>query len=307
MAQSVAKEPRTPEGSPQRLKPAMPDIKSPLHKQLATPVPSSPNRPKTPPRNILGAGSQTPGGTQRFYPLSPSRPWHSVKTSRPVSATNLRGTSAAIPPMPLPSFFLEKDTVKDVPDSELRGMLEKAVDAMDMYERSAKQFRHLANHYLLQSKLMSFENNETAQRHEVESNITKREIERLVVEFMGFSDANVDFESIRKQLKKSRQRLRDLEVLCNEKDQEIIELRRQVNAMSLNQASVNHNHNQSPSRAGPLHRIVPPINLPPPDVVPACELSPLELLASQVLSEKMQRERRPSSSSTISADSDMSS
>lgn len=284
-----------------------------------------------PPKAIALPASVATCRKTRYAPASnldsySPKPWSSAKVQS--GKVSLEHSSTTVPPLPLQTFFLTKDQVDDVPEGELRSMLTKAVECVSLYERAARQFRSVANHYLLQNKLLTIQTHEIAQRHQVETNITQREIEKLITDAVGYSDTSMDVEAVRKRLKRARQRLKDMEMLVDSKDREISDLKQQLRDIHLNSIPKQVAVQSTPVPPYPPVSVATPNRVRPPPIethgLPVSRnepLSALELLASQALNENarppavasagtspktspQKRPRRLSSSSTISACSD---
>ena len=330
--------------TPESDRPRTPELGSPLNGE---PLESSPNvitsSAVTPPTSSaadmplapslasspLAQHTMTPGRpTRSSFSGTPLRPWATVRSESRRPQFNIG--QERVPPMPLPTFFTTAAEVPTIPEAELRPSLLKAIEAKDAFERAAGRFRSLANQYFLQNKLLSIETHESAQRHEVETSITKREIERLIVEVMGYSDASSGTDQIRRKLRRTKQRLKDLEDLMAIKDKEIYDLQRRNQDLSSHAGvgpgtSTSHNNGTISSQTH-MHQHTPDKRQRPPSLSLATNLehmrthpeqreplSALEMLASQVLTDQIQhrndqeespsKRRRDSSNSTISASS----
>lgn len=314
------KRPKTPElGSPLNGEPLGSSPTVHLSSAVTPPTSSAGDRPHPPslPSSPLARQTMTPGRPQRSsFSGTPLRPWATVKPESRRPQFNIG--QERVPPMPLPTFFVSAAEVSSLPDEELRPSLIKAIEAKDAFERAAGRFRSLANQYFLQNKLLSIETHESAQRHEVETSITKREIERLIVEVMGYSDASIGTDQIRRRLRRTKQRLKDLEDLMAMKDQEIANLHRRnqdLSALASSSAVAHMHHSHSPDKKPRPPSLSIATNVGDNGNRPEQRepLSALEILASQVLSDQIQhrndhedsptKRRRHSSSSTISAPS----
>lgn len=195
---------------------------------------SSPTLNSTPASNTQHA-SFTPGQAIK-YAASPhfDRPWHSARVPSSSGRVSLRDAKPSIPPVPLATIFLTKEEVATMPEERLRSELVKALDEISMYERAANQFRSMANSYLLQNKLLTIETHESMQRHEVETNLAKKEVQRLAVDANGYSEG---VESLTRKLKRTRLRVRELETQLSDRDRELRLLKRQMQELELSRSS----------------------------------------------------------------------
>ncbi|PRT55520.1 hypothetical protein B9G98_03140 [Wickerhamiella sorbophila] len=282
---------------------ATPAQSSPIRDAQPGKLASSPVLSSSPTSKTPQSLSFTPGRTTR-YPASPhfDRPWHSTRVPSSSGRVSLRDSKPSIPPVPLATMFLRKEDIASLPDDKVRDELAKALDEVSMYERAAHQFRSMASNYLLQNKLLTIETHESMQRHEVETNLAKKEVQRLAVDANGYSEG---VESLTRKLKRTRLRVRELESQLSDRDRELRTLKRQLQDLEYTRA--------------PVLPAMKPMNEPSLTVNttlarqssanlqnPREPLSGLDILASQALDQELAqhstgpKDRRPSSSSTIS-------
>lgn len=236
--------------------------RTPYVSSLAAPTPAAIYL-SSPIRRKQHAGTMTPGRpTTKFAPGSPFKP-----RRHPHGRVSIGGAEPELPGMPLQFLFMTVEQAKEITDLNVaKETLVTALQQSDAFRRAAQQFRGLASQYIFQHRLSRIEVDENEQRHEVETSLHKREVERLVVEAMGY-EKNVDSEQIRKRLRHTRHRMHEMEAELETKDRIIQELTMQLQAVQQRFAL----------------QTAPPV-LPPPASPDSEALSPLEVLASQVLS-----------------------
>lgn len=276
---------------------------SPVRDAPSVNLASSPNLSSTPTSKTPQLLAFTPRKTTK-YPASPhfDRPWHSARVPSSSGRVSLRDAKPSIPPVPLATMFLKKEEIATLPEDKVRDELTKALDEISMYERAAQQFRSMASNYLLQNKLLTIETHESMQRHEVETSLAKKEVQRLAVDANGYSEG---VESLTRKLKRTRLRVRELESQLSDRDRELRTLKRQMQDLEFTRT--------------PVLPTMKPMNEPALTVNttlarqssanlqnPREPLSGLDILASQALDQELvqhsarSKGRRPSSSSTIS-------
>jgi hypothetical protein len=184
---------------------------------------------------------------------------------------------------------LENQELESMNEDNLRSTLIKAVRGLKDFNEAATRLKSLATHYQLQNKLLTIETHEAAQRHEVETSIVKREVDRLRIETLEAHENMSDVEVYRRRLRKAKLKLKDAADELVEKDAEIERLRRRLREYRLEREARERQESTQRSGGGggdfstPRHPRGEGENL-----------TALEMLASQVLSQQIQR---PSSSS----------
>jgi len=182
--------------------------------------------------NIPLAGTMTPGRPSLKFNPPPSP----FRATRPLGGPsnshsgqlNLK-SPVSLPILPVQTFLMTKDQAMEISDLDTaRTALVKALEQSEQYHNSAQQFRNLASQQIFQHKLLQVESDESERRFEVENSIQKREIEKLVVDIMGY-DKTASTDQIRKRLKKTKHRVREMSELLEAKDREIETLRQALN------------------------------------------------------------------------------
>ena len=227
---------------------------------------SSPIRRNKTHSAMSNLGTMTPGrpvkvggkfslGTPSFSPFKSSRRTNQGR----VSLGNTNGQELELPNMPLQFLFMTPEQVHNIEDIQtVKENLIAALEQGDAFRKAAQLFRSQASHYLFQHKLMQIENDEQEQRYEVETSIQKREVERLVVEIMGYNDKSIDTEQIRKRLKYTKHRVKEVEAQLAEKSRIIenleyqLEQANQLNQrnISMSNSSMNHPNTVNGGAAG---------------------------------------------------------
>lgn len=314
----------------------------PSLKMGGVPLPSSPYRPS---RHFGGSFGSHLGGA-----LSPGR-YNSSFTSVGSGSSFSGGAGGSslqvpaspsgrvqfdskesLPSMPLQTLLMTTEQASNVNDlGKAKELLVLAIEQSEKFRKAAQQFRNHANNLHFQQKLSQIEREETEQRHEVESSIQQREIEKLVTDIMGYSDNSIGTDQIRRKLRKTKGRLKEMEDQLEQRDSEIKELKERM-FVPPSLPNMPNMHNMpgvqgmpgvpphmpaGPGMSGPgvtfsasQHSIYesPEKRRPPPiDTQLASEqsrtepLSDLEVIASQVLSSGIQhKDHIPPPSSAIS-------
>lgn len=182
---------------------------------------------------------------------------------------------------------LGKDKVSSMPDEIVRKTLVKAVDCVKEFNEAATRLKSLATHYQLQNKLLTIETHEAAQRHEVETSIAKREVDRLRIETLEAHENMSDVEVYRRRLRKAKLKLKDAADEIAEKDNEIDRLRRRLREYRL-EREARERHDFSQQTSGNREFSTPGQRGSEGD-----NLAALEMLASQVLSQQIPRSSSP--------------
>lgn len=226
----------------------------------------------SPIRRRVPIGTMTPGRpTSRHAPHSPFK-----TPRRSHGRVSIPNDDIALPGMPLQFLFMTTDQAKEISELDAaKEALQAAIQQGETFRKAAQQFRTLASQYIFQHKLSVIEVDENEQRHEVETNIHKREIEKLMAEAVG-NDRNPVNLYAQHQLKQLSHRINELENQVTLKDQKLAKMTLDIETLQRRLAD------SRPSSISP--------NLDKPALSgPSNErLSPLEVLASQVLSHGIQ-------------------
>jgi hypothetical protein len=216
---------------------------------------------------------------------------------------SLEAVNRQVPPIPSDIddiINLTEDDMGTMTEEAAKTALKRAVDVVEQLLASLKSFQSLISQYQLQNKLLTIETHEAAQRHEVENNIVKREVDRLRIETLGSADKSSEAETSRRRLRKMKAKLKDATEQLNEKDAEINALKSRLSNYI------------PPIQPFPPAQSVSAASLPPPPGAAAAAaaataahpphqesyrsqpqpprengLAALEMLASQVLSQQI--------------------
>lgn len=330
--QTVSQPPKTPEvissSSEQRLQPPKtPSSASDLLHQASLYLSSPIRRQKNP--GWLAPGTMTPGrsslknGTtgSHIFPQSPFK-----STRAPGAGSVTLGPPQSIESLPTQTLMMTADQARELTDlEEAKTTLVTAIEEGEQFRKAAQHFRSLASSYAFQHKLVQVEKDESEQRFEVEASIQKREIEKLVVDIMGYTDKSIDTDQIRRKLKRMKQKVREMEALNATKDRQMQEMQAIIGqyaraqsmptpSASVTQAAI---HSQAPQvvRSSGAQKMLPAPSSPkkgesqpksgkrhPPPINTQISsessptsskvepLSALEVLASQVLSNGIQHQ-----------------
>ncbi|ANB13883.1 hypothetical protein AWJ20_4834 [Sugiyamaella lignohabitans] len=187
---------------------------------------------------------------------------------------------------------LTEQDIETLPESSLRPTLQRATKTIQEYRAALRKYESLIAHYKLQNKLLTIETHEAAQRHEVETSIAKREVDRLRIETMAaakaaqnaaaakaaapsseiIDDLQSALESYKRRLRKTRTKLQIATDQLEDKDEEIERLRRGLSDMATSFSRESGPSVTVPTSGPPSHGPVvgplpgmssgPPINSP---------------------------------------------